>query len=62
MEKRKHHERKQENQRQETVELEDKHLENVAGGAGEQDAPRESELDKGSETTGGVGDKGTRKP
>ena len=51
--------------KQETKALEEKRLEKVTGGTGEQDAPRESELDKGSETTGGVGDyedKGKRKP
>ena len=49
---------------QKTVELEEKHLENVAGGTGEQDDPRESELDQGGETTRGVGaygDKGKRR-
>ena len=50
---------------QETAELDQEQMERVSGGAGEQEEPRDSELDQGGETMGGVGgygDKDKRRP
>ena len=48
------------NRAKEMKELSPDELERVSGGTGEEDAPRESELDKGGETTGGVGGYGDK--